>query len=272
MTLKIIGAGFGRTGTFSTYTALTQLGFPCYHMVEVIGNPQNNGHLDFWLRVAKGEAGSQHDWTSVFAGYTATVDNPGCCVWRELKAAYPEAKVLLTLHPRGPEAWYESTIATIYFTELPQFKALEETSLGARKFGEMSRKLIWDRSLKGTLPDKDKAIARYNAYIGELKDTLPADQLLVFTVDQGWGPLCSFLGVPEPETTFPNLNDRAQIKGLLGAVLSGAFVLPAGEPADARRVMNLQQISSQCISGSKSIRFPATAPPRQNVRSGQIRS
>ncbi|MGB9140720.1 MAG: sulfotransferase, partial [Aestuariivirga sp.] len=28
MTLKVIGAGYGRTGTMSTYTALNQLGLP----------------------------------------------------------------------------------------------------------------------------------------------------------------------------------------------------------------------------------------------------
>jgi len=47
MTLKVIGAGFGRTGTNSTQTALYQLGFPCYHMFEVIGNKANKGHLEF---------------------------------------------------------------------------------------------------------------------------------------------------------------------------------------------------------------------------------
>ena len=47
MTLKIIGVGFGRTGTNSTYQALNQLGFPCYHMFEVIGNKANKGLLDF---------------------------------------------------------------------------------------------------------------------------------------------------------------------------------------------------------------------------------
>src|SRR5689334_16327222 len=36
MTLKVIGAGFGRTGTMSLKLALEQLGFgPCYHMIEV---------------------------------------------------------------------------------------------------------------------------------------------------------------------------------------------------------------------------------------------
>ena len=61
MTLKIIDVGFGRTGTNSTYQALNQLGFPCYHMFEVIGNKANKGHLDFWRKVANAPAGMQHD-------------------------------------------------------------------------------------------------------------------------------------------------------------------------------------------------------------------
>ena len=63
MTLKIIGVGFGRTGTNSTYQALNQLGFPCYHMFEVIGNKANKGHLEFWRKVANAPAGTQLDWS-----------------------------------------------------------------------------------------------------------------------------------------------------------------------------------------------------------------
>jgi hypothetical protein len=38
MTLKVIGAGFGRTGTLSLKVALEKLGFnPCHHMMEVFG-------------------------------------------------------------------------------------------------------------------------------------------------------------------------------------------------------------------------------------------
>lgn len=37
MTLKVIGAGFGRTGTESMKFALEMIGFgPCYHMHEVL--------------------------------------------------------------------------------------------------------------------------------------------------------------------------------------------------------------------------------------------
>jgi len=42
MTIKIIGAGFGRTGTTSIKAALEQLGFArCYHMQEVIKQPRH---------------------------------------------------------------------------------------------------------------------------------------------------------------------------------------------------------------------------------------
>ena len=40
MTLKVIGAGFGRTGTLSLKLALEELGFgPCYHMFETRATP-----------------------------------------------------------------------------------------------------------------------------------------------------------------------------------------------------------------------------------------
>ncbi len=229
MALKIIGAGFGRTGTWSTFAAVNQLGFPCYHMTEVVLNRQNKSHLDFWRMVANSPPGAQHDWSQVFARYTATVDNPGCCVWRELLDAYPDAKVLLTLHPRGAEAWYESTIDTIYFTEnMWQFKVLELLTPFGRKFGDMSHKLIWRRSLHGTMSDKAKAIARYSAHIDEVKATVPADRLLIFRADQGWAPLCAFLGVAQPKSDFPNLNDRAAIKKTIRDVIRGMYLTLAG--------------------------------------------
>lgn len=228
MSLKIIGAGFGRTGTLSTFTALNQLGFPCYHMIEVIMNKENKTHLDFWNNVANAPAGQQHNWNEVFKNYTATVDNPGCCVWKELLQAYPDAKVILTLHPRGPEAWYESTIDTIYFTEnVWQFKFLALFTPFAKKMSNMSRKLIWQRSHKGTMDDKAAALARYQEHIDEVKATVPADRLLIFTVDQGWEPLCTFLGVSQPESNFPNVNDRAEVKKTIANITKGAYVFLA---------------------------------------------
>ena len=226
MSLKIIGAGFGRTGTLSTFTALKELGFPCYHMTEILLNKANKSHINFWNNVANQPAGIQHDWDAVFKNYTAAVDNPACCVWRELTIAYPDAKVLLTLHPRGPEAWYESTMDTIYFTEtMWQFKILQAVIPFMRKFGNMSRKLIWGRSHKGTMTNKDAALARYQELIEEVKAAVPPEKLLIFSVDQGWDPLCKFLNVAIPATPFPNVNDRAEVKKTLAGFTKGAYVI-----------------------------------------------
>ena len=86
MALKVVGVGLGRTGTNSLKLALEQLlGGPCYHMFELIAHPQK---VPLWERAVRGE---EVDWDSLFDGYAATVDWPGCAFWRDLAAANPEA-------------------------------------------------------------------------------------------------------------------------------------------------------------------------------------
>ena len=228
MALKFIGVGFGRTGTESLYTALGQLGFPCYHMYEVLNNPANKSHLDFWLKVARAEPGVRHDWEQVFSRYRAAVDNPACVVWRELMAEYPEAKVILSLHPKGAEAWYESTMETIYFTEtMWQFQVLKAVTPFGKKMGEMSRKLIWGRGHQNTMADRQQAIAYYQQHIETIRREVPPEKLLVFSADQGWEPLCEFVGVPVPATPYPNVNSRAAFQKIKGELTKGAYVILA---------------------------------------------
>lgn len=226
MALKVVGVGFGRTGTASLYAALNQLGYPCYHMFEVLNNKANGTHRGFWLKVARSAPGARHDWEQVFARYTAAVDNPACVVWRELLEAYPDAKVILTLHPKGAQTWYESTMQTIYFTKtLWQFKVLQAVTPFGREFGEMADKLIWQRGHQGTMGNREKAIAYYQQHIETIRKDVPADRLLVFSVDQGWEPLCRFLGVPVPATPFPNTNDRAEFEKIMGGIKRGAYAI-----------------------------------------------
>src|SRR5207248_1610854 len=105
--LKIIGAGFGRTGTMSLKVALEELGFrPCYHMIEVFERPAD---IAVWEVAAMGKP---IDWAALFAGYQATVDWPACIFYKELMHVYPDAKVILTV--RNPENWYESAKSTIF--------------------------------------------------------------------------------------------------------------------------------------------------------------
>src|SRR5690348_10244023 len=105
--MRVIGVGFGRTGTASLKVALERLGVaPCYHMYDVIEEP---ARARAWLAAAEG---GKPDWDEIFAGYAATVDWPGAAFWRELLATYPQAKVILTV--RDPQRWYDSTRQTIF--------------------------------------------------------------------------------------------------------------------------------------------------------------
>ena len=106
MTLKIVGPGFGRTGTKSTKDALELLGFgPCHHMYEVFANPPQ---VDHWLDVF---VGKPVNWEQVFDGYTSQIDWPGAHAWRDLATAFPDAKVLLTKRPE--DSWHRSFSRTI---------------------------------------------------------------------------------------------------------------------------------------------------------------
>jgi hypothetical protein len=105
--LKIIGAGFGRTGTLSLKHALEELGYsPCYHMSELFDKPGVDAQWDAIV------SGKPADWHTIFKGYQATVDWPACTFYKELMQLYPDAKVLLSV--RDPEKWYDSVANTIY--------------------------------------------------------------------------------------------------------------------------------------------------------------
>ena len=56
--------------------------------------------------------------------------------------------------------------------------------------------------------DRDRALVAYRRNNQLVRDTVPADRLLVFTPADGWAPLCRFLGVPVPATAFPRSNAR----------------------------------------------------------------
>ena len=73
MGIRVIGAGYGRTGTASLKLALEKLGFgPCHHMSEVLPNPDR---VALWTRIGQGEAEDNPSlWDQAFEGYNATVD------------------------------------------------------------------------------------------------------------------------------------------------------------------------------------------------------
>ena len=86
MTLRVVGAGLGRTGTTSLKAGLELLlSAPCYHMDEVYAHPE---HVEVWRSALRGDTSGLG---AVMAGYAATVDWPGGAFWRELSSLFPDA-------------------------------------------------------------------------------------------------------------------------------------------------------------------------------------
>jgi hypothetical protein len=204
MGLKLIGAGFGRTGTKSIQAALEQLGLaPCYHMSEVFENP---AHARVWRAAAEGEAA---DLQALLQGYQAAVDWPACSFYRELMALYPDAKVLLTL--RDPEPWYDSVQKTIYGVNhaIPERARRLASILPKGEILKMIDRLLWENTFAGRFTEREFAIAAFNRHNAAVQAHVPAERLLVYRVQEGWAPLCQFLNRPVPDAPFPRLNDAS---------------------------------------------------------------
>ncbi len=196
MALEVIGAGFGRTGTYSLKLALEQLGFgPCYHMAEVFERP---AAFAMWEAVADGRS---RDWETIFAGFRSTVDWPSATYYKLQAEAYPKAKVILSL--RDPEAWFDSTQATIFARDWNQEKPND--------FERMITKTV-GRLFDLKMHDRETLLGVYERHNAEVKATIAPDRLLVWDAVQGWAPLCTFLGVPEPPTPMPHANSTQEFK------------------------------------------------------------
>ncbi|HEX5257409.1 MAG TPA: sulfotransferase [Sphingomicrobium sp.] len=204
MSLRVIGAGFGRTGTMSLKLALERLCFgPCYHMTEVFKNPEAAG---YWEAAADGKP---VDWEQIFAGYQSSVDWPGATFYRQLADTYPRAKVILTV--REPEAWFKSTQATIFARQIP-----DDTR---EPWERMALKVIadlFDRQMR----DKKKLIEVYERHNEAVQREIAPDRLLVYEVSQGWEPLCGFLGASLPAEPMPRVNTTEEFQQQVAVMMA----------------------------------------------------
>lgn len=210
--MKVIGAGFGRTGTMSLKAALEQLGCgPCFHMIDLIRDPEP---LPYWVAAANGE---RIDWTEALEGWESSVDWPGCTFWEEMAETWPDAPVLLSV--RDPEAWYRSCLNSIHAAKemalAGELEGGDEEGPSPEVVG-MINNLIWNGTFKGRFLEKDYALEVFHRHNEYVKAKVPANRLLVYEIKQGWEPLCEFLGVDVPDTPMPHLNDTESFRNMFG--------------------------------------------------------
>lgn len=199
MTLRVVGAGVGRTGTASLKNALELLlGARCYHMLEVLSRPDEDL---FWSSVVRGE---RRDFDSVMGDCAAAVDWPASAYWRELAAANPDAVILLSTRD-SPERWWTSYEATIV-------RVLKERVVDSDprlvRHGEMVIELFRETFTRGW-DERDEAIAAYERHNEDVRASADPRRLLEWRPGDGWEPICDALGMNVPAEPFPHENTTA---------------------------------------------------------------
>ena len=220
--MKVICAGWGRTGTRSLKYALEHLtGKPSYHMQNILLNKKDakKWHNSIFRHNEK------FDWEDIYKGYGACLDFPSCNYYKELMEYYPDAKVILTV--RDAESWVKSwNVLNNQILKSFTFRFLAKiprTSFKLQK--DIHNKMILgiDGAFQGVKSDKER-MKKFEEWNQSVIDYVPKERLLVYEVKDGWAPLCKFLDAPIPDMSFFYKN-KTKNMGHMSRFINTMFIL-----------------------------------------------
>ena len=204
--MKVICAGMNKTGTKSITKALRYFGFTVFDWEEQIFD-----FLDHWFDVFKN--GAKPDVLRVYQNADAVVDVPGTFFWEEILEAFPDCKVILS--ERDEDSWVKSMVNQ---RETGQAMRSRMSHRTAAILSPTMRKVqyivdCYFDALLGSRNTKSTYIfrKRYRIHNHRVKSIVSRDKLLVYNVQQGWKPLCDFLGCEVPAVAFPHENIKGEI-------------------------------------------------------------
>ena len=199
--MKVLGVGLSKTGTSSLHRASQILGYSALHhdterLTEIVNGTGQNP--DF----------------RVYDDIDAVTDIPAAYFFRELLAAYPDARAILTV--RNIDAWWQS----IHYHWTVRYP-LRKKPVWARLF-DVARGQGWP--VGGYTPYDRFRIAlrcqvygsaqaneflyrkKYREHNDLVRCLVDPSRLLVMdiTAGDGWEVLCPFLQQPVPDVPFPH--------------------------------------------------------------------
>lgn len=240
--LKVVGVGYGRTGTYSLALALDELGFPTLHTQHLYENDELFDHLTnniFYKSIQDDEVimGKPDFDLLLKAGYTATMDLPFALYFDQIKEKYPKCKFILTVRP--PDDWFRSwKVLTSSITQPAQYTSFIFTHVKKLEYYLRwlfsvvnSEKTFLSHPFPLPSQDKENAINSYLTHNQRVRESIPESQLLEYNVRQGWDPLCKFLEIPFEDCPsskgipFPKSNSARAVKWQSYSAFIGPMML-----------------------------------------------
>lgn len=208
-----------KPGSASITQALTILGYKnVHHGISAIADRQKfalfsaaaDAHFST-LPTYTGQPFSRADWDALFGDCEAVTDM-GSFFAPQLIAAYPDARVILV--ERDVDRWLESTDVAIFQTTWGWRSWFVADVLG-RMMGltghlTIRKLLLGFFEARNVSEVRAHAKARYLRHNAEVRAAVEPERLLVFDLEDGWEPLCRFLGKDVPDVPFPVVNERKE--------------------------------------------------------------
>ncbi|KAF5557314.1 efflux pump antibiotic resistance [Fusarium phyllophilum] len=222
--IKIIHAGLYRTGTASMAAAYRTLGYKAHHALHNEWHePWNKleqaaeatfphlSHLPDYTHSGPRPPFTREDWQSLWGVYDVATDIASTFTL-ELIKAYPDAKVVVV--QRKFEEWwpsFHSEILVSVFEATWLQKFLTWYVLRFRALHAMRKILagffsVNEYSVEAITPDIARKI--YEEFYKKVREAVPKERRLEYSLGDGWEPLCEFLGKDIPDVEFPRVNDR----------------------------------------------------------------
>ena len=152
-------------------------------------------------------------------GFQATCDLPTALYYEQIMEEFPEAKFILTTRSNSEE-WFRSwDTLTKSITQPARFgnivPAVRPVMIYLRWLFATVNKDPMYLSAPYPLPNQQKeaSIASYEEHNRKVRELIPQDRLLEYSVKEGWEPLCKFLELEScPTTPFPKTNSARSVR------------------------------------------------------------
>ena len=212
--MKIICAGYAKTGTKSIAKALRDLGFTVFDWEEQIFD-----FVDDWVDVFQN--GAKPDVKRLYQNADVCVDMPGTFFFEEILEAFPDCKVILS--ERDEDSWVKSHVNQLDSIAASRSRFMIRHLLSPTLYKVRGIVDSYFNALFGSCNPKSTCVfrKRYRIHNHRVKSIVPADKLLVYNVKQGWKPLCDFLGCEIPAVAFPHENIKAEITSTIAMTRYG---------------------------------------------------
>ncbi|CAH0043221.1 unnamed protein product [Clonostachys rhizophaga] len=168
------------------------------------------------------------DFDEALGHCTAVTDAAGSVFAAELIEAYPDAKVVLNIR-RDEDAWYQSVCKMLVGEVSPVHYILSWFSTEAFWAWHVYWRFLWACQFRAPDGIAGEASAEMGTGFTGVWLCLPLlflqsrscwEKLLEWSVEDGWEPLCKFLGKEVPIEEFPHANTQSGFKGRMDDIMN----------------------------------------------------